>query len=95
MLKEKGQASAAAPCSPPTAPPHVLLLQGSSGWLSGWEGDPEGMAKEAPSLACSCPWVLVPSVNPVLSSLSPSAPLQCKPVRCHAFTGVGGENRGG
>lgn len=76
MLEEKSPVSAAAPCSPPTAPPHVLPLQESSRWLSDWEGDPEDIANAAPLLLPSClwlPWVLVPSVN--LISLS-STPVQ-------------------
>lgn len=47
MLKEKSQVSAAAPSSPPTAPPRMLLLQESSRWLSNWEGVPEGIANTA------------------------------------------------
>lgn len=57
MLKEKSQVSAAAPCSPPVAPPRRLLPQESSRWLSNWEGDPEGIAKAAPLLLHACPWL--------------------------------------
>lgn len=76
-----------------------VTAPGSSRWLSNWEGDPEGIANAAPPLlphACGgCLWVLVSSINPAASSLSPSAPFQCRPVHYHAFTGVGREMQWG
>lgn len=92
MLKEKSQVSAAAPCSPPTAPPQMLLLQESSRLLSNWEGDPEWLTQPLgfPTAAHTFLSLQLTPLPP------PSHPqLQYRPVCCLAVAGVGGETRVG
>lgn len=92
MLKEKSQVSAVAPCSPPTAPPRMLLLQESSRLLSNWEGDPEWLTQPLgfPMAAHRFLSLLLTPLPP------PSHPqLQYRPVCCLAVAGVGGETRVG